>query len=224
MARQTTAGPHRASKGLLSGQAWRMGAQIVLIVALGTLSAACERKEQLAEVFPQALASASVCANDGMLLMQHRGPKGQIRLDDGEVRLYCDTKEFFEALYDADLSHRIAKSWVQPFDDRAWAAHSDGWAEPGGLVYVFGSRLQGSMGPTIVPFSKAEAAHGFIAQYDGRMLAASELSADVVAHYRREIREGMRATDMLTHGAPQQGLPQPGPTGSTPMSRQMKNQ
>jgi len=169
----------------------------------GMMLVGCERSQDLSTAFPQPLTRAAVCAADGMILVDHPGPKGQLLLRDGETLYYCDTREFFEALHSPELRPRIAKRWVQPFDQRSWDSFEDGWAEPDELLYVLASRRMGSMGPTIVPFRERSEADRFIAREGGRVLAAGELTPQALEAYRIEIRDAARAGGM--QGSQMQG-------------------
>ncbi len=172
--------------------AWgRAGAWAATLLALAIVSA-CERKAPLADAFPATLTAESTCAVDGMLLMEQPGPKGQLLLSDGERLFYCDVRELFEALHDADLSHRILAAYAQPMDGRPWGSHADGWADARELTYVMGSERWGAMGPTLVPFRSVAAAHRFRDTHGGAVRPAPELTAQVMRAYAREAHEAMR--------------------------------
>jgi copper chaperone NosL len=162
------------------------------IAAVLLLASGCEGKRPVSEAFPQDIRVETACYVDGMLLMSHPGPKGQMELKDGSALFFCDTKELFQALHDPNMSHRIARAYAQPMDGREWGAYPNGWEEVGRLTYVLGSRRTGSMGPTIVPFRGEQAARDFAAAEGGWILAGSDLTAQIVADYLRDVQEQLR--------------------------------
>ena len=161
-------------------------------LAVSLAVTACEGKRRVSEAFPRNLGADTACSVDGMLLMSHPGPKGQVELKDGSALFFCDAKELFQALYDPNQSHRIARAFAQPMDGREWGAYADGWEEVNKLIFVLGSRRAGSMGPAIVPFRTGQAARDFAHGEGGWVLAGSALTAQVVADYIRDAREQMR--------------------------------
>lgn len=175
-----------------------LGAAALLAVAVVAALAltACERQSRIADAFAEPIVAGTTCAADGMLLLNHPGPKGQIVYTDGSRAFFCDVREVFEALHDPEQAHRVATAFVQPMDGRSWESHPDGWADAQGLVYVLGSARMGHMGPTMVPFHAEDAARGFMAEHGGRMLAARDLTEPAVAAYVREARNALRQMDM----------------------------
>lgn len=182
----------------------------LLLLAL-LAPAGCEKRREVAEAFPVALTREAVCAVDGMVLLDHPGPKGQIHFADGSVEYFCDVREFYQTWYDPDRRHRIRAGFLQPFDDREWGSYAGGWERPGELVYVLDSRRMGAMGPTIVPFRRRAAARAFIGRAGGTLVAAEALDAARVRDYARRVRERMRHGEMPAPG----GKPGSGHDGTT---------
>jgi copper chaperone NosL len=170
---------------------------VLLLVLLAALTG-CERKQELAAAFPQSVTADTACAVDGMLLLNHPGPKAQIVHSDGTRTFYCDVREALEARHDPEQGHTVAQVFVQPMDGRDWAARPDGWAELERLHLVLGSRRMGHMGPTVVPFRQRAAADAFSAAEGGRVLAAAELTGAVVTAYAAEVRAVLRDLRMGT--------------------------
>lgn len=167
---------------------------LAALLALGL--AACKRHTPIAQAFPEPIGASTTCAVDGMLLSNHPGPKGQVVYKDGTRAYFCDVRELWEALYDPEQAHRIAQAYVQPMDGRDWGPHPDGWADAHTLRYVLGSRRMGHMGPTMAPFREQAAAHAFMAEQGGRLVAAADLTAEAVAAYAEEVRGTLRGMDM----------------------------
>ena len=172
---------------------WLLLGMVLLVLAF----AGCKRGGSVAEAFPEPIQATTTCAVDGMLLMNHPGPKGQIVFKDGTRAFYCDVREVFEALYDPEQAHRIARAFVQPFDGRDWqVAYKDGWAEVRELTYVLGSRQMGHMGPTLVPFREHERAQAFVQEQGGHLVTGPALTAEAVSAYVREARAALRGMSM----------------------------
>jgi len=165
-----------------------LAALLVTVLAIS----GCEGKRRISEAFPRNVGADTACSVDGMLLMSHPGPKGQVELKDGSALFFCDAKELFQALYDPNQSHRIARAFVQPMDGREWGAYADGWEELSKLTLVLASRRAGSMGPTIAPFRAEPAAREFASAEGGWVLAASSMTAQVVADYLESVQEELR--------------------------------
>lgn len=183
---------------------------LLALAVLALALTACKPGRSVSDVFPEPIQPATTCAVDGMLLMNHPGPKGQIVFNDGTRAFTCDVREVFEALYDPEQAHRIAKAFAQPFDGRDWAVpYKDGWAEVHGLFYVLGSRQMGHMGPTLVPFRERGAAQAFVAQQGGRLLEGSALTAETVSAYVREARAALRGMNMQASGGHGHAPPPP---------------
>lgn len=181
-----------------ASRAFRVASFAALALALG-VAAGCHRQESpVAQAFAAPLTAADTCAVDGMILMEHPGPKGQVLLPDGTRRYYCDLKEMFGEWFDPERTPAGSVAFVQAMDGRAWAPHADGWVRAAQARYVLGSPLAGAMGPTLVPFRAQEAAEAFIARHGGRLVAYQALDADVLARYAGEVR-GMMRDNRVVH-------------------------
>jgi copper chaperone NosL len=189
-----------ARKTVHTGRVMRSGTLALLFSAW--LLAGCEKEADIGAAFPQVLPPDAACAVDGMLLMDHPGPKGQALLKDGTVQYFCDTKELFSALHDPDQSHRIVRAFVQPMAGDAFEARADGFEDAGSLWYVLDAAMEGAMGKTIIPFRTEDAAKAFVAREGGWILPARELSAQIVADYVRAVRESLRAARPAGAGPP----------------------
>jgi copper chaperone NosL len=109
-----------------------------------------------------------------MLLVEHPGPKGEIRLDGVAEPIFFsqarDTIAYLRmpeqsnvvlAAYVSDMG--AAESWEQP--------GRDNWIPAADAFYVVGSSRVGGMGaPETVPFGKREAAEAFAKEYGGSVL------------------------------------------------------
>ncbi|HKJ00294.1 MAG TPA: nitrous oxide reductase accessory protein NosL [bacterium] len=192
---------------------------LAALLALALLGGCHRKQSPIAQAFAAPLTHADSCAVDGMVLMEHPGPKGQILLPDGTRRYYCDLKEMFGEWFDGDRTPEGAMAFVQAMDGRDWSAHPDGWVRAEDARYVLGSPLAGSMGPTMVPFREQAAADAFIASHGGHTVAYAALNADAVAAYDREVRDMMRHNKVVFADGQAGGKPMPGMAGmSQPVS------
>lgn len=193
---------------------------LLSVLALALLAGCHHHKGRIAQTFAAPLTSADTCVVDGMILMEHPGPKGQVLLPNGTRRYYCDLKELFGDWFDRERTPEGSVAFVQAMDGRNWAAHRDGWVRAQEAVYVLGSPLSGAMGPTLVPFREKSAAEAFIAQHNGgRVVAYQALNADVLASYLREVRELMRDNRVVyADGGPMQMKGAMNMKGAAPMN------
>lgn len=129
---------------------------------------------------------------DGMSLMKHPGPKGQMLRTNGEVEYFCDIRELFETHFNAETAKQFIHTWVQSFNGREWSAYNDGWIRVEDAFYVFDSEKEGAMGPTIIPFLTRQQANHFISENGGYALPYKSITTEVIENYAKKIREQFR--------------------------------
>jgi nitrous oxide reductase accessory protein NosL len=112
---------------------------------------------------PKVLTRAAVSIDDGMILLDYPGPKGQLQRRGGKTEYFCDTPGLLRAMRDPARARGVAGAFVQAFDGRAWDSYPDGWVPIETPHYVIGSDRMGAMGSTIVPFVEREAAQAGLA-------------------------------------------------------------
>lgn len=177
---------------------------LLLLLPIGCKTAPPEQQAK-----PLLLTRAAVSADDGMILLDHPGPKGQLLRRDGATDYYCDTPGLLRAMADPERASKIATAFVQPFDDREWKSYADGWVEASRAVYVMGSRKMGGMGPTLVPFLDAGKAEIFVTANGGRILKYADINGETLRQVallaRSQLRgpakpDGMTSHGMSTHG------------------------
>ncbi len=176
----------------LGPMAW---AGVVVVV----LYASCSPPNRELTGRPQNLTRESVSVVDGMILLDHPGPKGQGLKKDATTDYFCDIPELINAVRDPEPGHAYTHAYVQAFDGREWGSYPDGWVEISRPVYVLGSDRIGAMGPTLVPFLETQAAQAFVQKYGGRILQFAELTPEVLAEHRRRSRDMLRKGDMGGH-------------------------
>jgi copper chaperone NosL len=171
----------------------------VLLVAVLLLLAACERKPGSETATPKVLTRAAVSIDDGMILLDYPGPKGQLQRRGGETEYFCDTPGLLRAMRDPARANGVAGAFVQAFDGRAWDSYTDGWVPMAAPHYVIGSDRMGAMGPTIVPFVERSAADAFAARHGGEVVTYEALTAERLEAHARMAGEAFRRGGMTGH-------------------------
>lgn len=116
-----------------------------------------------------------------MLLAEYPGPKAQIRYEGQDtVEYFCDTVELLHTVLLPEQVERIRAVFVQDMDKANWDKPEGNWFDAKTGYFVLGSKRSGSMGPTIASFAQEADARAFIAQWGGRLLKFSEITADMV--------------------------------------------
>lgn len=121
------------------------------------------------------------CALDGMLLLDYPGPKGQIVYDKGEVDFFCDTMEMMSIYLRPEQQKRIRGVFTQDMGKADWQAPRGNWIDAKTAFYVLGSKVLGSMGPTLATFARQEDAEAFARKNGGKVLRFSEITVDMVS-------------------------------------------
>lgn len=169
---------------------------LVLFLSLTlTLSFGCsEDSNNNITSTPRDLTRDAVCMLDGMILLDHPGPKGQVIFKNGEPHFFCDTKGLFSALYDPNYKTKIKQAFVQDFSKRSWGSYNDRWIEVEQAFFVMDSSRLGAMGPTLATFSLRSDAENFAKEFGGSVLAFNELNEEKFEAYQARIRQQLRDT------------------------------
>ncbi len=135
-----------------------MGKQYLTIIstllAVLTLSSGCsENGDSNTLSTPTDLTRDEVCMLDGMILLDHPGPKGQIIFKNDEQHFFCDTKGLISTLYDQNYKTKIKQAFVQDFGRRKWGSYNNNWINIKEAFLVIDSNQFGAMGPTLATFS-----------------------------------------------------------------------
>ncbi|MDH5191481.1 MAG: nitrous oxide reductase accessory protein NosL [Gammaproteobacteria bacterium] len=172
----------------------------ILLIVISIMLAGCSSDDQDPIVSnPLDLTRHDVCFVDGMLLMEHAGPKAQIITRKGEVRHYCDTREFFSVLLEPEGTTQIRFSYVQDFSGLVWGSYNSHWINAASAWYVFGSRQYGAMGPTIIPFGDRRAAMAFVKKQGGTVFGYNEITPSVLEQFFKKTRDEMRNMEQHNH-------------------------
>jgi len=150
---------------------------------------------------PIALTERMSCDQCGMVINQQPGPSGQTYYRDNSPEGHDPPARFCSTV--CTYRHRFATG------DRGWtpqvtyltdyaavdysvreeggaqviSAHlaAEHFAATDGLDVVTGSEVEGAMGPAIVPFGDADAAEAFVSTHGGEIIAAEDVSRELVA-------------------------------------------
>lgn len=123
----------------------------------------------------------TVCALDGMILLDYPGPKAQIHYDQGEPDYFCDTVEMFAIYLRPEQKRRVTGIFTQDMGRADWSEPRGHWIDAKSALFVVGGRKHGSMGPTIAPFSRREDAEAFAREHGGKVLRFDEVTFDMVS-------------------------------------------
>ena len=128
----------------------------------------------------RAITACTVCALDGMLLNDYPGPKAQIHHADGNVEFYCDTVEMFNMVLRPESARRVRAVYTQDMGKADWKTPRGHWIDARQAFYVHGSRVKGSMGPTLASFANRADAEAFARKNGGQVLRFGEVQLDMV--------------------------------------------
>jgi len=150
---------------------------------------------------PIALTEPTSCDQCGMVINQQPGPAGQTYYRDNSPEGHDPPARFCSTV--CTYRHRFAtadRGWtpqVTYLTDYAavdYSVRSEGGAQiisahlgaehfaaTDGLDVVTGSEVAGAMGPAIVPFGDTAAAETFASTYGGEIIAAEDISQELVA-------------------------------------------
>lgn len=128
---------------------------------------------------PLEIGRDTVCVLDGMQLADFPGPKAQIHYQPGGPEFFCDTKEMFSLLLRPEQQRRVVAAYTQDMAKADWRNPQGYWVDATKAFYVVGSKLQGSMGPTIASFAQRPDAESFARQHGGKVYAFGEVTIDM---------------------------------------------
>lgn len=142
--------------------------------------AACGGPAAPTVIAPVDIDDSTVCVLDGMLLADQPGPKAQIRYAGREQpEFFCDTVEMFNVYLGPEQVRAVQALFVQDMGKADWDEPQGHWIDAKSAYYVVGASRRGSMGPTIASFALEADAQQFAAQYGGRVLPFSGITADM---------------------------------------------
>jgi len=173
---------------------------LALAVTLLFVMGCSDNKSIVSDGTPENLTRSAVCLIDGMILVDHPGPKGQAIFKDGQHHFFCDIKGLFSSLYDPNYKMKIKQAFVQDFGQREWSSYNDRWIDVESAFYVMDSKKFGAMGPTLVSYSKRADADAFAKEFGGSVVAFSEITEELFEAYQARVRQQLR--DAVGTGMP----------------------
>lgn len=144
---------------------------------------ACDKPRPADIPLPQVLtreASGYYCL---MTVLNHKGPKGQVILDDNTDALwFTSVRDTIAFTLSPEEPKNIAAIYVNDMTNADWDnPGTENWIDATKAWYVIGSKRQGGMGaPEAVPFSAEEQAHLFARKYGGQVYDFSSLPRDYI--------------------------------------------
>ncbi len=192
---------------------WKLAPVLLLGLALTLALGTCKRSQSPAPQ-PKELTREAVSVDDGMILVDFPGPKGQLHRPDGSIEYFCETTGMLAALRDPARGQRVAAAFVQAFDDRPWGSFKDGWVPVADPYFVMGSDRMGAMGPTLVPFRERAKAEAFAKEHGGAILRFDEITAQRLDEFAKSVREKFTQRNPGQMAPGQEG---PGMQGTMPM-------
>jgi copper chaperone NosL len=151
---------------------------LLTVPAILTVLGACSDKTGVP--IPHEIDAHSACDLDGMLLADYPGPKVQILYTgDPNPHWFCDTVEMFNMLLKPEQIRPVQAVFVQDMGQADWDHPVGHWFDAKTGFYVFGSKRQGSMGPTIASFAHEADALAFAAREGGKMLRYDQITPEM---------------------------------------------
>ncbi len=149
-----------------------------LAIALLFLLAACGRPPPHEAPPPQEPTREAVGYYCGMIVVDHRGPKGQVWLEGrGEPLWFTSVRDTLVFLRSPEEPKSVVAVYVNDMGRADWDAPQPGtWIDAHQAWYVLGSDRRGGMGaPEAVPFAERAAAEAFARRHGGRILRLDEI-------------------------------------------------
>lgn len=154
---------------------------VTLMLAAVAALAACGQSATSTAVVPLEIEQGTSCSLDGMLLADYPGPKAQIQYaGQTEPDFFCDTVEMFHTVLDPEQLRAVRGIFVQDMGKADWDAPRDHWIDAKNAFYVYGSKRDGSMGPTIASFALQADATKFAAEYGGKVYHFADITPGMV--------------------------------------------
>ena len=132
------------------------------------------------EYYPIDLSSKCVCSNDGMSVVDYKGPKAQIIWNNGTRSFYCEVREAFYEWVDPLKKKNIKYFYVQDFSYMKWGSYFSNWVLASNTFYVIDSKKYGAMGISYVPFVDVIYADLFVKKYGGINVHFNDITLDVL--------------------------------------------
>jgi copper chaperone NosL len=154
------------------------------LIFIGVITAGCDNADVSGAV-PKAaeLNGGEIGYYCNMSVAEHRGPKGQIFLDDREQPLwFTSARDTIAFTMLPEEPKNISAMYVSDMGKASWDNPEPGiWVDARSAWYVVGSGRVGGMGaPEPVPFAEKGKATAFQAEHGGRVLSFADIPEDEI--------------------------------------------
>jgi copper chaperone NosL len=151
---------------------------LMLAFAAMLVLAGCDDKDIATAPAPVKLTRDATGHYCRMIVLDHKGPKGQIHIAGRESPVwFSSVRDTVAFTMLPEESKRIAAIYVNDMTSTSWERPGPAtWIDARKAVYVIGSAKRGGMGAAeAVPFKGAEAAKKFAAKHGGRIVAFDKI-------------------------------------------------
>lgn len=147
------------------------------------LAAGCEQGGQPPAPPPAPLTSDAIGHYCGMMVVHHKGPKGQIFLASrGEPIWFTSVRDTIAFTHLPEEPKDIVAIYVNDMGRAEWDQPDDSsWIDAEGAWYVVGSSRAGGMGASeLVPFGERQQAEQFVQQFGGQVMRLQQIPVDSI--------------------------------------------
>lgn len=158
--------------------------KLILCIILGLLLISCGSSEQsYTERTPVTFEKSDECHVCGMAIARFSGPKGQIfETGNKQVRKFCSTMELLFWYLQPENRPNVTDLYVHDMAQAPWDKPDDNHLIAAkDAIYVIGSKMQGSMGPTLASFSSIISAEEFAKKQGGKIISFNDLTLKLLS-------------------------------------------
>ena len=152
------------------------------VAAVGLM--ACDAEEQVAAPpTPQELTRDDIGHYCNMIVLDHKGPKGQVFVQGKEEPVwFTSVRDTIAFTLLPDEPKNLSAVYVTDVGQANWDAPEPGtWIDAREAWYVVGSDRVGGMGaPEAVPFGEQDEAQAFAKQHGGHVVAFADIPEDAI--------------------------------------------
>lgn len=162
---------------------FQLPARVLICLMLVLLIGACEKNQPVVPPPAQILtreANGYYCL---MTVLSHKGPKGQVILDDRPGALwFTSVRDMIAFTQSAEEPKNIAAIYVNDMSHADWDSPGvNNWIDAHKAWYVLGSHRSGGMGgPEAVPFSSEEQASAFASEQGGKVYSFDAIPPEAI--------------------------------------------
>jgi len=158
----------------------RLTRMTMIVAGLGAIAAltACGEKAEVAAAVPAALTRAATGHYCRMIVVDHKGPKGQIHVAGRKTPVwFSSVRDTLAFTMLPEEPKRISAIYVNDMTQTNWERPGPKtWINAKTALYVIGSSRRGGMGASeAVPFKGRAAADAFAKRFGGRVVAFGQI-------------------------------------------------